>query len=94
MIPGRRSEGSSLKTHLATLEPEIPWGGVQVFGETLWRWEMSEILWGELTSWDLDVLSVYLSHENPLTFHYTGCLIGILIMVYYNHLIPKYNWLV
>ncbi len=27
----------------------------------------------------------HLSHEkNPLTFHYTGCLIGILIMVYYN----------
>ena len=26
-----------------------------------------------------------LSHEkNPLTFHYTGCLIGILIIVYYN----------
>ena len=27
----------------------------------------------------------HLSHEKkPLTFHYTGCLIGILIMVYYN----------
>ncbi len=27
----------------------------------------------------------HLSHEkNPLTFHYTGCLIGILIMVYCN----------
>ncbi len=27
----------------------------------------------------------HMSHEkNPLTFHYTGCLIGILIMAYYN----------
>ena len=27
----------------------------------------------------------YMSHEkNPLTFHYTVCLIGILVMVYYN----------
>ncbi len=27
----------------------------------------------------------HLSYEkNPLTFHYTGCLIGILIMVYYS----------
>ena len=29
--------------------------------------------------------SCHVSHEeNPLTFHYSGCLIGILIMVYYN----------
>ena len=28
---------------------------------------------------------IQMSHEkNPLTFHYTGWLIGILIMVYYN----------
>ena len=28
----------------------------------------------------------YLSHDkkHPLTFHYTGCLIGILIMVYHD----------
>ena len=32
--------------------------------------------------------------KNPLTFHYTGCLIGILIMVYYNHRITGYNWVV
>ncbi len=34
-----------------------------------------------------------MSHEkNPLTFHYTGCLIGILIMVYYNpHITGYYN---
>ena len=31
---------------------------------------------------------LHLSHEkNPLTFHYTGWLIGILIMVYYSHYI-------
>ena len=30
-------------------------------------------------------LCAHLSHEkNPPTFHYTGWLIGILIMVYYN----------
>ena len=36
---------------------------------------------------------VDMSHEkNPLTFHYTGCLIGILIMVYYNpHITGYYN---
>ena len=37
----------------------------------------------------------HLSHEkNPPTFHYTGWLIGILIMVYYNPYIPgQYNLL-
>ena len=35
--------------------------------------------------WWFAVYATQLSHEkNPLTFHYTGCLIGILIMVYYN----------
>ena len=30
-------------------------------------------------------ITIYMSHEkNRLTFHYTGWLIGILIMVYYN----------
>ena len=35
----------------------------------------------------------YLSHEkNPPTFHYTGWLIGILIMVYYNpYITGQYN---
>ena len=38
---------------------------------------------------------VDMSHEkNPPTFHYTGWLIGILIMVYYNPYIPgQYNLL-
>ena len=36
-------------------------------------------------------LVLQMSHEkNPLTFHYTACLIGILIMVHYNAL---YNWI-
>ena len=35
---------------------------------------------------------IQVSHEkNPPTFYYTGWLIGILIMVYYN---PPYNWVV
>ena len=35
----------------------------------------------------------YMSHEkNPPTFHYTGWLIGILIMVYYNpYITGQYN---
>ena len=34
----------------------------------------------------------HVSHEkNLLTFHSTACLIGILIMVYYNPHIPGYN---
>ena len=34
-----------------------------------------------------------MSHEkNPPTFHYTGCLIGILTMVYCNpHITGQYN---
>ena len=33
----------------------------------------------------------HLSHEkNPPTFHYTGCLIGILILAYYNPYITGY----
>ncbi len=32
-----------------------------------------------------DLLMIQMSHEkNPPTFHYTGWLIGILTMVYYN----------
>ena len=30
--------------------------------------------------------------KNGLTFHYTGWLIGILIMVHYNPYITLYNW--
>ena len=39
------------------------------------------------------ILNIRLSHEkNPPTFHSTGCLIGILIMVYYDpYITGQYN---
>ena len=42
-----------------------------------------------LNSWKcLGIVAMQVSREkNPLTFHHTGCLIGILVIVYYSPLI-------
>ncbi len=59
------------------------------FGQTSrWRIKDPQTSFTNKVIWS--ILKFQLSHEkNPPTFHYTGCLIGILIMVYYNAL---YNW--
>ena len=45
-----------------------------------------------LNLWEFHITNFQMSHvKNPPTFHYTGCLIGILIMVYYNpHITGKF----
>ena len=58
------------------------------------RWQQ----WHKFHSWIFGSFTSQIfkwaTKENPPTFHYTGCLIGILIMVYYNpHITGKYHHL-
>ena len=43
------------------------------------------VLWNALNLRYKDILNRFEPQKKPLTFHYTGCLIGILTMAYYNH---------
>ena len=58
----------------------FPW----VFRGSPCRWWCGDVVGRTSGGWWYS-MGVHLSHEkNPPTFHYTGWLIGILLMVYYN----------
>ena len=47
--------------------------------------DIMSMIFGDHTCNPFEIGTVHMSHEEkPPTFHYTGWLIGILIMVYYN----------
>ena len=68
-------------------------GGGNVVYPPVFRgfWMATSIL--EHWSQKIYTTKIQVSHEKkPLTFHHTGCLIGSLIMAYYNpHLTVQYN---